>query len=155
MDYKQRNKPYRGELKKTPYHLSLRLHRALSWLHRIESCESHFDGQLVLLLLAFDAPNLQEKWQEKSHKTKRQANMAIAKQHIAKIIEFALPRLYTLRKHIIHIGANCYSNANHSQLNDSVKLPGKRVPIIIEGMMGNPQAFWDKANYLLMKQGGM
>jgi hypothetical protein len=153
MDYKQRNKPCRGELKKTPYHLSLRLHRALSWLHRTESCESHLDGQLVLLLLAFNAPNLQEKWQEKSHKTKRQANMAIAKQHIAKIIEFALFRFYTLRKRIIHIGADCYSNANHSQLNDSVKLLGKRVPIIIEGMMGNPQDFWHKANYLLVKQG--
>jgi hypothetical protein len=155
MDYKQRKKPYRGELKKTSYHLSLRLHRALSRLHRTESCESHLDGQLVLLLSAFNYPKLQEKWQEKSHKTKRQANMAIAKQHIAKIIEYAVPRFYTLRKHIIHIGANCYSNANHSQLNDSVKLLGKRVPIIIEGMMGNPQDFWDKANCLLMKQGGI
>jgi hypothetical protein len=141
MDYKQRNKPYRGELKKTPYHLSLRLHRSLSWLHRTESCESHLDGQLFLPLFAFNAPNLQEKWQEKNHKNKRQANKAIAKQYNAKIIEFAVPRLYTLRKHIIHIGANCYSNANHSQLNNSVKLLGKRLPIIIKGMMGNPQAF--------------
>jgi hypothetical protein len=23
---------------------------------------------------------------------------------------------------------------------------------IIKGMMGNPQAFWDRANYLLVKQ---
>jgi hypothetical protein len=151
MDYEQRNKPHRGELKKTPHHLSLRLHRALSWLYRTESCERHLNGQLVLQLFAFNTPNLQEngqeKGQEKSHKAKRKANIAIKKQHTAKSIEFAVPRLYTLRKHNMHnmhnmhVVANWYSNVNHSQLNDSVNLLGKRLPIIIKGMMDNPQAF--------------
>jgi hypothetical protein len=155
MDYEQSNNSHRGELKKAPHHLSLRPFRPLSWLHRTESCERHLSGQLVLFLFVFNVPNLREKGREKSHETKRQANMALAKQHIAKILEFAVPRLYTLRKHIIHIEANWYSNSNHSQLNDSEKLLGKRVPIIIKGIMGNPQALWDKANYLLVKQGGM
>jgi hypothetical protein len=148
MDYKQSNKPYRGELKKTPYHLSL-------WLHRTESCGRYLASQLVLLLFAFNASNLREKRQEKIHKIMRQANMAIAKQHIAKIIEFAVPQLYTLRKHIIHIGANFYSNANHSQLNDSVKLLGKRAPIIIKGMMSNTQALLGEASYPLVELGEM
>jgi hypothetical protein len=66
-----------------------------------------------------------------------------------------VPRLYTLRKHIIHIGANCYSNANHSQLSDDLKLLGKRVPIIIEGMMSNTQASLGEASYPLVELGEM
>jgi hypothetical protein len=110
MDYEQRNNSHRGELKKAPHHLSLRPFRPLSWLHRTESCERHLSGQLVLFLFVFNVPNLREKGREKgrekSHETKRQANMALAKQHIAKILEFAVPRLYNLRKHIIHIEAS-------------------------------------------------
>jgi hypothetical protein len=55
----------------------------------------------------------------------------------------------------MHIVANWYSNVNHSQLNDSVNLLGKRLPIIIKEMMDNPLAFWGEANYLLVKQGVM
>jgi hypothetical protein len=83
----------------------------------------------------------QQKDHEKSHKAKRQANIALAKQHIAKIIEYAVPRLYNLQKHSINIGASSYSNVNHSQLHDGVNLLGKRIPIIIKGMLENPQAF--------------
>jgi hypothetical protein len=155
MDYEQRNNSHLGELKKAPHHLSLRPFRPLSWLYRTDSCERHLSCQLVLFLFVFNVPNLREKGREKSHETKRQANMALAKQHIAKILEFAVPRLYTLRKHIIHIEASRHRNVNQSQLNDSEKLLGKRVPMIIKGIMGNPQAPWDKANYLLVKQGGM
>jgi hypothetical protein len=159
MDYNPRIQPHRGERKNHPHYLSLRVHRALCWWPSAKSYLKHFNGQFVFLLFAFNAPNLREKWQEKgrekSHKAKQKANIAIEKQHMAKSIEFAVPKLYTLRKHIMHIGANWYINVNHSQLNDSVNLLGQRVPIIIKGMMDNPQAFWGDANYLLVKQGGM
>ena len=108
----------------------------------------------------------QKKDHEKSHKAKRQANSALAKQHIAKIIEYAVPRLYNLQKHNINIGASRHSNVNQSQLNDGVNLLGKWIPIIIKGMLENPQAFcgvaqcsavWrsvarrDEANYPLLE----
>jgi hypothetical protein len=83
----------------------------------------------------------QKKDHEKSHKAKRQANIALAKQHIAKIIEYAVPRLYNLQKHSINIGASRHSNVNQSQLHDGVNLLGKWIPIIIKGMLENPQAF--------------
>jgi hypothetical protein len=83
----------------------------------------------------------QQKDHEKSHKSKRQANSALAKQHITKIIEYAVPRLYTLQKHNINIGASRHSNVNQSQLHDGVNLLSKRIPIIIKGMLENPQVF--------------
>jgi hypothetical protein len=75
-----------------------------------------------------------------------------------------VPRLYNLQKHSINIGASRHSNVNQSQLNDGVNLLGKWIPIIIKGMLENPQAFvvwhseapcgevWrDEANYPLLE----
>jgi hypothetical protein len=63
MAFKPRNQPHRGEQKKTPYHISLRIHRALSWLHRAKTCESDLDGRFIFLWCPFNAPHLREKGQ--------------------------------------------------------------------------------------------
>jgi hypothetical protein len=75
-------------------------------------------------------------------------------------------RLYNLQKHSINTGASNYRNVNQSQLNDGVNLLGKWIPIIIKGMLENPQDFcgvarcgavWrsvarrDEANYPLLE----
>jgi hypothetical protein len=54
------NQPHRGEPKITPHHLSLRVHRALSWWQRPESCENHLDGQFIFLRIAFNAAYAQD-----------------------------------------------------------------------------------------------
>ena len=63
MAYKPRNQHQRGEPKKTPYHISLRIHRTLSWLQRAKTCESDLDGQFIFLCFPFNAPHLREKGQ--------------------------------------------------------------------------------------------
>lgn len=44
----------RNERDDWPDHLSLRVHRALSWLHRAEQCEDE-DGRFIFLWIAFNA----------------------------------------------------------------------------------------------------
>jgi len=117
MDYSLRQQRHRGEPKNHPHHLSLPVHRALCRWRRGESWQKHFDGQFNFLWVAFGALN----WQEKGHKAKQQANTALAKLHTAKVIEWALTRLYTLRNQIIHGGATWNSNVNRSQLNDGAR----------------------------------
>jgi hypothetical protein len=60
MDYSQLKQRHRAEQAHYPNQLSLRVHRALSWLHRAESCENDLDGQFILLLIAFKAAFAQD-----------------------------------------------------------------------------------------------
>ncbi|MEA5444606.1 hypothetical protein VCB98_02095 [Gammaproteobacteria bacterium AB-CW1] len=45
----------RAERENYPEHLSLRVHRALSWLNRAEQCEDDPDGRFIFLWIAFNA----------------------------------------------------------------------------------------------------
>lgn len=52
--YKELKERHRQERKNQPDALSLRIHRALSWLHRAEQCEDA-DGQFIFNWIAFNA----------------------------------------------------------------------------------------------------
>jgi hypothetical protein len=48
LDYSHLKERQRSEGESYPENLFLRVHRALNWLHRAESCQKHFDGQFSL-----------------------------------------------------------------------------------------------------------
>jgi hypothetical protein len=98
MDYNLLKLRHRAERAHYPHHVSLRVDRTLNWFYRSKSCQNNPDGQFIVLWIVFNAAN----WQENFQKAKHQTNMALAKQHTAKIIE--------------------------------------RIPIIIKGILENPQA---------------
>lgn len=53
-DYHQLKTRQRAERANYPEHLSLRVHRALSWLNRAEQCEDD-DGRFIFLWISFNA----------------------------------------------------------------------------------------------------
>lgn len=53
-NYQQLKARQRAERDKYPEHLSLRVHRALSWLNRAEQCEDD-DGRFIFLWISFNA----------------------------------------------------------------------------------------------------
>ena len=53
-DYQHLKARQRSERDTYPEHLSLRVHRALSWLNRAEKCEDD-DGRFIFLWIAFNA----------------------------------------------------------------------------------------------------
>jgi hypothetical protein len=55
MDYNLLKLRHRAEQAHYPHHVSLWVHPALSGLHRSESCQNNFDGQLIFLWVAFNA----------------------------------------------------------------------------------------------------
>ena len=59
-DYHQLKQRQRAERENYPTNLSLRVHRALSWLHRGESCQNDLDGQFIFLWIAFNAAYAQD-----------------------------------------------------------------------------------------------
>jgi hypothetical protein len=60
LDYSHLKERQRSERESYPENLSLRVHRALSWLHRAESCENDLDGQFIFLWIAFNAAYAQD-----------------------------------------------------------------------------------------------
>jgi hypothetical protein len=60
MDYNQLKQRHRAERENYPNNLSLRVHRALSWLNRAESCQNDLDGQFIFLWIAFNAAYAQD-----------------------------------------------------------------------------------------------
>jgi hypothetical protein len=76
MDYEGLKERHRAE--RGPWHpnLSLRVHRALSWLHRAEQLaeQNDVDGQFILLWIAFNAAyatDIDEKYRESEQQTFR------------------------------------------------------------------------------------
>ena len=57
--YTELKKRHRNERDGWPQNLSLRVHRALSWLHRAEQCEDE-DGRFIFLWIAFNAAYAQD-----------------------------------------------------------------------------------------------
>ena len=57
--YTELKKRHRNERDRWPQNLSLRVHRALSWLHRAEQCEDE-DGRFIFLWIAFNAAYAQD-----------------------------------------------------------------------------------------------
>jgi hypothetical protein len=60
LDYSHLKERQRTERESNPENLSLRVHRALSWLHRAQSCENDLDGQFIFLWIAFSASYAQD-----------------------------------------------------------------------------------------------
>ena len=55
MNYEELKERHRAEREGYPPNLSLRVHRALSWLDRAEQLAEDADGQFILLWIAFNA----------------------------------------------------------------------------------------------------
>ncbi|MEE4192715.1 MAG: hypothetical protein V2I66_14135, partial [Halieaceae bacterium] len=53
--YAELKSRHRAEREDWPQGLSLRVHRALSWLDRAERCEDDLDGRFLFLWIAFNA----------------------------------------------------------------------------------------------------
>jgi len=76
MNYEQLKARHRAEREGYHANLSLRVHRALSWLNRAEQLgqQSDIDGQFVLLWIAFNAAyatDIDEKYRESEQQTFR------------------------------------------------------------------------------------
>jgi hypothetical protein len=64
-DYQHLKTRQRAERANYPEHLSLRVHRALSWLDRADQCEDS-DGRFIFLWIAFNAAYAKETGQERT-----------------------------------------------------------------------------------------
>jgi hypothetical protein len=76
MDYEGLKERHRAERGQWHPNLSLRVHRALSWLHRAEQLaeQNDVDGQFILLWIAFNAAHateIDEKYRESEQQTFR------------------------------------------------------------------------------------
>ena len=76
MSYQQLKDRQRAERHAWPENLGLRVHRALSWLHRAEQLQGNddVDGQFILLWIAFNAAyatDIDEKYRESEQQTFR------------------------------------------------------------------------------------
>jgi len=58
--YKELKERHRRVRESQGDHLSTRIHRALSWLHRAEQCADDIDGQFIFLWISFNAAYAQE-----------------------------------------------------------------------------------------------
>lgn len=54
---KEHHRSIRGDM---PQALNMRIHRALSWLHRAEQCDNDTDGKFIFLWIAFNSAYAQE-----------------------------------------------------------------------------------------------
>lgn len=88
-----------------------------------------------------------EDWQQRFHKAKQSAQIAIVNQDTVSVLNIVFKRLYTLRNQIIHGGATYASRTNRQQLKDATQILGKIVPTIIEIMMNYPEQIWGEACY--------
>jgi hypothetical protein len=171
MNHSYLKRRHRAERADWHANLSLRVHRALSWLDRAEPAAGDLDagrriealvwdeftGSIRLLLdnkyvfqdfWAFHNGKLEEaEWQRRFAAAKRAAMKALGQRDTVKVLGITLSRLYTLRNQLIHGGATWNSQVNRIQLRDGVNLLGKLVPIVIETMMDHPGTVWGDPCY--------
>jgi hypothetical protein len=191
--------------------VTLRVHRALSWLGRAEKENHDEDARFVFLWIAFNAayatgnpdPRMTEKqnfrdflrtlidmdtegalgnliwrefsgsirlllknefvfrdfwhhhnglltateWEERFRKSRRTAELALARGDTLKVLSILMSRLYVLRNQLLHGGATWNGAVNRAQVRDCANLLGKLVPIVIKVMMDHPAHDWGAASY--------
>lgn len=88
-----------------------------------------------------------ENWEDHFKSSKQAANTALANKDTATVLRVIFNRLYTLRNQIVHGGATWNSSANRNQLRDATAILGDLVPVQIEIMMDNNDAYWGEACY--------
>ncbi|WP_198265058.1 HEPN domain-containing protein [sulfur-oxidizing endosymbiont of Gigantopelta aegis] len=89
----------------------------------------------------------ENEWQTKFHDAKHCANKALGNKNTGKVLAVVFSRLYTLRNQLLHGGATWNSAVNREQMRDAVNFLKKLIPMIIEIMMDNHNAFWGEACY--------
>jgi len=172
MDYERLKERQRAERHGYPENLGLRVHRALSWLHRAEQLANagDVDGEFIFLWIAFNAAyatDIEEKYRESEQQTFRgfleklteldkarkrfdafhAAKVALGRQDTVTVLSIVLSRIYVLRNQLVHGGATWDSSVNREQLRDCTNFMAKLAPLVIEVMMDHPQTLWGQGTY--------
>ena len=100
--YKKLKARQRAERDRYPQNLSLRVHRALSWLDRAEQ-ESDLISRLIFLWIALNAADATE-IDDRVH-VNEQATFKPGQQNTPVVLSIVFSRLYTLRNQIMRGGA--------------------------------------------------
>jgi hypothetical protein len=124
--------------------LTLRVHRALSWLLRAHREEDDLDNRYVF------APFWKHHaaqpggggWEISFEAVKRAANAALAAGDTPVVLSILFDRLYVLRNQLLHGGATWNSAANRAQVRDGAAILGHLLPLFIDLMMDNPDEDW-------------
>ena len=213
---KQKHRDLREQF---PESLSVRVHRALSWLDRAEQEVSDLDSQFIFLWISFNAAYAQEfegiesfsqqdllggfierivdsdqnkliytllwqqfsgpvrslidnqyvfrpywdhlkgrltedEWKNSFSKAKQAANICLAENETAKLLQIVLARLYVLRNQILHGLATWNSKINRDQIRDGTAILERLIPIVINLMMDDPRRNWGDHAYPVMGQSG-
>lgn len=94
----------------------------------------------------------EEDWQFVFKRMKKRANTAFSSQDTHIILYVIFNHLYTLRNQLIHGGSTFESSANRKQLEESCKILGKLIPVILQIMMRNYfEVDWGKPFYPFIK----
>jgi hypothetical protein len=93
MGYEQLKTRQRAERASYPEHLSLRVHRALSWLNRAEQCDD-YDGRFIFLWIAFNAAYAKETGED------RTPDVRLLGEFLAQLVKLDTPnQLYSIVWH--------------------------------------------------------
>ncbi len=128
---------HRHERDGYPEFLDLRVHRALSWLHRAEQCDDD-DGAFIFLWISLNAawdyhnqkPDIEE-WQISFNRARDQSKSALANQKTADVLNIVMDRLYTLRNQLVHGGATWNGKVNRSQVRDGRNILPLWFPLLL------------------------
>ena len=155
--------------------LTLRVHRALSWLLRAEDEDDDQDVRFILLWIGFNivwqrfsqeirvlldnkyvfAPfwayhngaDEHADWAEKLDRAYHSSRHALEAQDTPKILSIVFDRLYVLRNQLVHGGATWNSKVNREQVRDGAAILGCLLPVFVDLMMDNPQEPWAMPHY--------
>lgn len=138
--------------------LSLRVHRALSWLDRAEQEreKGDRDAEFLFLWISFNAAYASEythdqrlQQRDAFASAKRAGHQALAEGNVVTSLSIIMDRLYTLRNQLVHGGATWNGSLNREQLRDACGILGSLLPIVISLMMQHGTEVWGDAAYFI------
>jgi hypothetical protein len=91
-------------------------------------------------------------WKNKLAASNREANIHLANQDVAGLLEILLDRLYVLRNQVIHGGSTYGSSVNRKTLRDGCQILQFLVPVIVDIMMQNPGEDWGEIHFPMVKE---
>jgi hypothetical protein len=150
LDYTALKLRHRDERAGYPQTLSLRIHRALSWLQRAEQEDDDPDAQFIFLWIAFNAAYAQDLSRQTGF-SERRVFMNFLERLIdsdsERLLAETFDRLYTLRIQLLHGGATWAGGVNRTQIEQGAEILGLIVPVVIHMMMESPNQLWGEACY--------
>ena len=147
MDYAQLKARHRAERDGHDETLSLRLHRALSWLDRAEQLADDPDSQFIFLWIAFNAACAADIDDSVRLSEQTLFRDFLRRQATLQVLVIAISRVYTVRNQLLHGAATWNGKVNRHQVRDCTRMMARFVPLVIEIMLDHPQAKWPKPSY--------